>query len=42
MFANNLILFLLWVIYFTDFSSLRGWGLQDLALLLGIVAWAFG
>jgi ABC-2 type transport system permease protein len=42
MFANNLILFLLWVIYFADFSSLRGWGLQDLALLLGIVAWAFG
>jgi ABC-2 type transport system permease protein len=42
MLANNLILSLLWVIYFADFSSLRGWGLQDLALLLGIVAWAFG
>jgi hypothetical protein len=42
MLANNLILALLWVIYFADFSSLRGWGLQDLALLMGIVAWAFG
>jgi ABC-2 type transport system permease protein len=42
MLANNLVLFLLWVIYFADFSNLRGWGLQDLALLIGIVAWAFG
>jgi ABC-2 family transporter protein len=42
MLANNLILSLLWVIYFADFSSLRGWGFADLALLMGIVAWAFG
>lgn len=42
MFANNLIFFLVWVIYFANFSSLRGWGREDLALLIGIVAWAFG
>jgi ABC-2 type transport system permease protein len=42
MLGNNLILFLLWVIYFADFSNLGGWGLRDLALLLGVVAWAFG
>src|SRR5882724_9382831 len=42
MFANNLIFFLVWVIYFGNFSTLRGWGRDDLALLIGIVAWAFG
>ena len=42
MLGNNVILFLVWVIYFANFSSLRGWGLQDLALLIGVVAWAFG
>jgi ABC-2 type transport system permease protein len=42
MLANNLILFLIWVIYFANFSTLRGWGQSDLALLIGIVAWAFG
>ena len=42
MFANNLIFFLVWVIYFANFSSLRGWGREDLALLIGIVAWGFG
>jgi ABC-2 type transport system permease protein len=42
MFANNLIMFLIWAIYFGNFSSIRGWGLEDMALLIGIVAWAFG
>ncbi|WP_119461364.1 ABC-2 family transporter protein [Rhodospirillaceae bacterium SYSU D60014] len=42
MFGNNLIFFLVWVIYFANFSNLRGWGLKDLALLIGICAWAFG
>ena len=42
MFGNNLILFLIWVIYFARFSNIRGWVLQDLSLLLGVVAWGFG
>jgi ABC-2 type transport system permease protein len=42
MLGNNLILFMVWVIYFANFSSLRGWVAADLALLLGVVAWAFG
>jgi ABC-type uncharacterized transport system permease subunit len=42
MFANNLIMFLIWVIYFTNFSSLKGWQREDMALLIGTVAWAFG
>ena len=40
--ANNLIFFLVWVIYFGNFSTLRGWVRDDLALLIGVVAWAFG
>jgi ABC-2 type transport system permease protein len=42
MFANNFIFFLIWVIYFANFSSLKGWQREDLALLIGTVAWAFG
>lgn len=42
MFGNNLIFFITWVIYFGNFSSLRGWRIEDMALLVGIVVWAFG
>jgi ABC-2 type transport system permease protein len=42
MFGNNLIFFVIWRIYFGNFSNLRGWRLQDLALLIGMCAWAFG
>jgi len=42
MFGNNLIFFLIWVVYFANFSTLGGWAREDLALLIGIVAWAFG
>jgi ABC-2 type transport system permease protein len=42
MFGNNLIFFVIWRIYFGNFSSLRGWRLEDLALLIGMCAWAFG
>jgi ABC-2 type transport system permease protein len=42
MFGNNLIFFLVWVIYFANFSNLRGWVLPDLSLLIGIVSWVFG
>jgi ABC-2 type transport system permease protein len=42
MFGNNLIFFVIWRIYFGNFSNLRGWRLEDLALLIGMCAWAFG
>jgi ABC-2 type transport system permease protein len=42
MLGNNLILFMIWVIYFHKFSSIRGWVLQDMSLVLGIVAWGCG
>lgn len=42
MLGNNMIWYLVWVIYFANFSNLRGWVGEDLALLLGVVAWAFG
>lgn len=42
MLGNNLIFFAIWAIYFRSFSSLKGWVLEDMALLIGICAWAFG
>jgi ABC-2 type transport system permease protein len=39
---NNLTFFLVWVIYFSQFSGLAGWQSQDVALLIGIIAWAYG
>src|SRR6478752_7414874 len=42
MFGNNLVFYLVWVIYFGAFSSLGGWHEQDLALLMGMFAWSFG
>ncbi|MGH1352346.1 MAG: ABC-2 family transporter protein [Methyloligellaceae bacterium] len=42
MFIQNIILFLVWVIYFSNFSSLKGWQLGDVATLNGIAAFAYG
>jgi ABC-2 type transport system permease protein len=42
MLANNLLFFITFVIYFRNFSSLRGWVREDLALLVGCTCWAFG
>ena len=42
MFGNNLVFFLIWVIFFDRFSTLGGWGRPDIALMFGIVAWPFG
>jgi ABC-type uncharacterized transport system permease subunit len=42
MLGNNLILFMIWMIYFGKFSSIRGWGLEDMSLVLGVVAWGCG
>ncbi|MCB1557172.1 MAG: ABC-2 family transporter protein [Alphaproteobacteria bacterium] len=42
MFLQNIIMFMIWVIYFDNFSNLRGWELADLATLYGLAAFAFG
>ncbi len=42
MFANNLVFFVTWAIYFANFSALKGWRLEDVALLAGMVVWAHG
>lgn len=42
MFVNNLVFFVTWAIYFANFSALRGWHFEDVALLVGMVVWAYG
>jgi len=42
MFANNILFFVIWLVYFANFSSLRGWQLADLALIMGAGTWGFG
>ncbi len=42
MFAQNLIFFLAWVFFFGAVGEIRGWRLQDVALLYGFLAFAFG
>ena len=42
MMANNLLFFITFVIYFRNFSSLKGWGQEDIAVLIGCTCWAFG
>lgn len=42
MLANNLAFFVIWIIYFARFPSLGGWQREDVALLYGMAAWAFG
>ncbi|MGA2551370.1 MAG: ABC-2 family transporter protein [Burkholderiaceae bacterium] len=42
MLLQNLVMFMVWIIYFANFSSLKGWHLEDLATLYGIAAFSFG
>ena len=42
MMLNNAVYFVFWVIFFDRFESVRGWGLTDMFILLGVVASAFG
>jgi ABC-2 type transport system permease protein len=42
MFANNVTFFIIWMIYFARFRELDGWRQEDVALLYGMAAWAFG
>lgn len=39
---NNGIYFMVWVIFFDRFKSVRGWGVTDMAVTFGITACAFG
>ena len=42
MILNDGIYFLIWVIFFDRFKTVRGWGLSDMFVTYGIVASAFG
>ncbi len=42
MFIQNIMFFMVWVIYFSNFSSLRGWELADVATMYGLAAFSFG
>jgi ABC-2 type transport system permease protein len=42
MMLNNAMYFTFWLIFFDRFKNVRGWGLQDMLLLFGIVACGFG
>jgi len=42
MILNNAIYFIFWVVFFDRFKEIRGWGLNEMLLLFGIVATGFG
>lgn len=42
MMLSNLIFFSFWWIYFTQFDSVKGWTISDMACLYGIVSGAYG
>jgi ABC-2 type transport system permease protein len=42
MMLNNAVYFIFWVIFFERFKELRGWHLNDLFLVFGVAAGAFG
>ena len=42
MILNNALYFIFWVLFFDRFQEVRGWGLDDMLLLFGIVATGFG
>jgi ABC-2 type transport system permease protein len=42
MMLNNVMYFAIWVIFFDRFNNVRGWGITDMYVTLGITASAFG
>jgi len=42
MMANNFIYFAIWIIFFSRFKEVRGWGLGDMYVTFGVLASAFG
>ena len=42
MMANNFIYFAIWIIFFDRFKDVRGWGINDMYVTLGVLASSFG
>ncbi len=42
MMLNNAVYFIFWVIFFERFKQIRGWGLDEIFFLFGVVAASFG
>ena len=42
MMLNNAAYFIFWIIFFDRFKQIRGWGLEDMFFLFGVVAASFG
>ncbi len=42
MMLNNAVYFVFWVIFFDRFKEIRGWGLEEMFFLFGVVAVSFG
>ncbi|MDH3942740.1 MAG: ABC-2 family transporter protein, partial [Anaerolineae bacterium] len=42
MMLNNAVYFIFWIIFFDRFQEVRGWGVNDMLLLFGVVAAGFG
>lgn len=39
---NNLIVFVMWIVFFDRYGEIRGWRIEDMAALFGVAAAAFG
>lgn len=42
MMLNNALYFIFWILFFDRFEAVRGWALNDMLLLFGVVATGFG
>jgi ABC-2 type transport system permease protein len=42
MMLNNAVYFIFWIIFFDRFKQIRGWGIDDMFFLFGVVAASFG
>lgn len=42
MFIQNLVFFMIWVVFFDNFSDIGGWGISEMATLLAVAAFGFG
>ena len=42
MFLNDAAYFVFWIVFFDRFQQVRGWGLSDMFLIYGLVAFGFG
>ncbi len=42
MMLNNAVYFIFWIVFFGRFQQVRGWGLNEMLLLFGVVAAGFG